>query len=54
MLPNLVNTETRRILENALGFHEKSNIHRRFTELCIETLSFFNTVTILTGVWLMY
>ena len=42
-------------MEIVLGFHETLNIHRRFTELCIGTLSLFNTaVTILTGVWLMY
>ena len=32
----------RTILEIAFGFHETSNIHRRFTELCIGTLSLFN------------
>ena len=42
-------------MEIVLGFHETLNIHRRFTELCIGTLSLFNTaVTILTGGWLMY
>ena len=42
-------------MEIVLGFHETLNIHGRFTELCIGTLSLFNTaVTILTGVWLMY
>ena len=42
-------------MEIVLGFNETLNIHRRFTELCIGTLSLFNTaVTILMGVWLMY
>ena len=39
------------LLEIAFGFHETSNIHRRFTELCIGTLILFNlTVTILMEV----
>ena len=39
---------------NRLGIPETSSIHRRFTELCIGTLSIFNAVTILAGVWLIY
>ena len=39
----------RTILEIALGFHETSNIHRRFTELCIGTLSLFNLSNNING-----
>ena len=39
----------RTILEIAVGFHETSNIHRRFTELCIGTLSLFNLSNNING-----
>ena len=39
----------RTILEIALGFHETSNVHTRFTELCIETLSLFNLSNNING-----
>ena len=39
----------RTILEIAFGFHETSNIHRRFTEICIGTLSLFNLSNNING-----